>query len=282
MAFGPAVKGLGLVQAAACAALLAASLPAAPAPKTEPKKAPGLWDIQKTLAGKTFVDLTHAFRPGIPKWKGYPDEDRKIIYNYDPDGFRAERFTFAGPWGTHADAPAQFHKGLKTLDEIPVNDMLAPIAVIDISNRAEGDPDTLVGVADIQAWESRNGKIPKGAFVTARTDWYKRWPDQALMQNRDEKGRMHSPGWSVDALKFLVEERNIGAIGHETIDTDAGFNVSVDRYPTQTYIHGENRFQIAMLARLDQLPEAGAIAVIAFPKPEKGAGFPARVFAILP
>ena len=93
---------------------------------------------------------------------------------------------------------------------------------------------------------------------------------------------MHFPGWSVEALKFLVQERNVLAIGHETTDTDPGFNVSIDRYSAQAYILGENRYLVALLANLDKVPEAGAMAVISFPKPEKGSGFPARVFAILP
>jgi hypothetical protein len=37
-----------------------------------------------------------------------------------------------------------------------------------------------------------------------------------------------------------------------------------------------------LLTNLDQVPEAGAIAVVSFPKPKGGSGFPARVFAVLP
>ena len=102
------------------------------------------------------------------------------------------------------------------------------------------------------------------------------------MQNKDVKDVMHYPGWSLEALKFLVQDRNIVAIGQETTDTDPGVNVTEDRYPAETYILGENRYQIELLANLDQVPEYGAIAVITFPKPLKGSGFPARVFAILP
>ncbi len=226
--------------------------------------------------------MTHAFEPGIPHWKGFPDEQRKQIYSYGRDGFSVERFSIPGQWGTHADPPSHFHEGLRTLDEIPVKEMIAPLVVIDISTRAAEDPDTSLTSDDIRRWEGKYGKIPVGAFVVKRDDWGKRWPDTYLMQNQDVKGRMHFPGWSLEALKFLVQDRSIMAIGHETTDTDLGSNVSEDRYPAETYILGQNRFQIELLANVDQLPEYGAIAVITFPKPKKGSGFPARVFAILP
>jgi len=180
------------------------------------------------------------------------------------------------------DPPAHFHEGLRTVDEIPVNEMIAPLVVINLSEKAEENADTLLKIEDVKDWESKHGKIPEGSFVVNRTDWSKRWPQLESMQNRDEKGIMHYPGWSVEAIKFLVEERNILAIGHETTDTDAGFNVTMDRYPAQAYIHGQNRYQIELLTNLDQVPEYGSLAIISFPKPERGSGFPARVFAILP
>ena len=251
-------------------------------PAAQSRSRASLWDIYKALSSKKFVDLTHAFSPGIPRWKGYPDEKRKSIYFYSRDGFWAEQYTIVGQWGTHVDPPAHFHQGLRTVDEIPVNEMIAPLVVINLSEKAMKDPDALLSVQDVKDWESKYGRIPEGAFVALRSDWSKRWPDQYLMQNADDNGRMHYPGWSVEALKFLIQERKILSVGHETTDTDGGMNVSQDRYPAQTYVHGENRFQIELLTNLDQVPEYGALAILSFPKPEKGSGFPARVFAILP
>ncbi len=255
--------------------------PAKTAPSPQ-KNSPVLWDIYKTLSAKEFVDLTHAFRSGIPKWKGYPDEKRKTIYEYRSDGFWAEQYTIVGQWGTHADPPAHFHQGLRTLDKIPVKEMVAPLVLIDISEKAQKNADTVLSVDDVKKWETKHGKVPEGAFVVCKTGWSLKWPDLDLMQNRDAKGIMHYPGWSVEALKFLIQERYIIAIGHETTDTDPGFNVSADRYPAQAYVHGENRYQIELLDNLDRVPEYGALAIVTFPKPENGSGFPARVFAILP
>ncbi len=120
------------------------------------------------------------------------------------------------------------------------------------------------------------------APVALRTDWSKRWPDEAAMQNKDAKGIAHYPGWSLPALKFLYEERKITASGHETTDTDPGIATTKDDYSLETYILSHDHYQIELLTNLDQLPETGAIVIATFPKAKSGSGFPARVFAIAP
>ena len=92
----------------------------------------------------------------------------------------------------------------------------------------------------------------------------------------------HYPGWSMETLKFLYEQRKITASGHETTDTDPGVATSKNDYSLEAYILGTNHYQIELLANLDQVPESGAIVVATFPKPKAGSGFPARVFAIVP
>jgi kynurenine formamidase len=252
---------------------------------TEP---PSLWPIQQTLAGKNFVDLTHEFAPGIPRWPGFPDESRKTIYWYDkrPDtmgaGFFAEVYTHVGQWGTHVDPPAHFMKGLRTVDQIDLKEMLLPLVVIDVHDVVAQNPDYTLTSERLNKWEKDHGRIPPGAFVAMRTDWSKRWPDAAKMENKDTKGVAHYPGWSLPALKFLYEERKITASGHETTDTDPGVATTKDDYSLETYILSTNHYQIELLTNLDQVPEAGAIVVVSFPKPKGGSGFPARVFAILP
>jgi kynurenine formamidase len=249
---------------------------------------PSLWPIQQNLAGKKFVDLTHEFGPGIPHWPGFPDETRKTIYWYDkrPDtmgaGFFAEVFTHVGQWGTHVDPPAHFIKGLRTVDQIGLKEMLLPLVVVDLHEEAAKNPDSTLTLERLKKWEADHGQIPSGAFVAMRTDWSKRWPDAAKMSNKDAQGIAHYPGWSLPALKYLYEERKITASGHETTDTDPGIATTKDDYTLETYVLSTNHYQIELLANLDQVPEAGAIVVVSFPKPKGGSGFPARVFAILP
>jgi kynurenine formamidase len=247
-----------------------------------------LQDAWQVIRTKPFVDLTHAFAPGIPHWKGFPDEKREVVYGYAPgegtmgSGFYAQSFTHVGQWGTHVDPPAHFVKGLRTVDQIGVKEMILPLVVIDVHEKAAMNPDFTIAMEDVRDWEKRHGPVPAGAFVAMRTDWSKRWPSMEAMQNRDPNGVAHYPGWSLDVLKYLYEDRKITASGHETTDTDPGTATSKDDYSLETYILKQNHYQIELLANLDQVPETGALVVVTFPKPKDGSGFPARVFAILP
>jgi len=171
--------------------------------------------IQETLAAKTYVDLTHEFESGIPHWPGFPDEGRKTIYWYDkrPDtmgsGFFSEVFTHVGQWGTHVDPPAHFIKGLRTVDQIGLKEMVLRLVVVDVHDDVAKNPDYTLSIERLKKWERDHGEIPAGAFVAMRTDWSKRWPDAAKMENKDASGVAHYPGWSLPALKYLYEERKI-------------------------------------------------------------------------
>jgi kynurenine formamidase len=245
-----------------------------------------LADALAVIKSKQFVDLTHAFEPGIPHWPGFPDEKRETLYGYEGGtmgkGFFAERYTLVGQWGTHCDPPAHFVKGKRTIDQIDPKEMILALVVIDVHEKVAKNPDYTISMDDVRDWEHRHGAIPMGAFAAMRTDWSKRWPDAKAMRNEDAKGVAHYPGWSHPVLKYLYEERKITASGHETTDTDPGIATSKDDYSLETYILGTDHYQIELLANLDKVPEAGAIVVATFPKPKGGSGFPARVFAVLP
>src|ERR1044071_6758441 len=239
---------------------------------------PSILEIQKILAGKKFVDLTHAFEPGIPKWKGFPDEKREVAYWYEKgrgsmgEGFFSEVFTHVGQWGTHVDPPAHFIKGLRTVDQIDPKEMILPLVVVDVHAEAEKNPDYTLSIDRIKKWESDHGEIPPGAFVAMRTDWSKRWPDAAKMENKDANGVAHYPGWSLPALKYLYGERKITASGHETTDTDPGLATSKEDYSLETYILSTNNYKSNLPTTLDQAPEAGPIVVVSSPKPKGGSG----------
>jgi len=262
---------------AAIAALLGLAL-AGPGAAAQPTLA----EAYARLASKRFVDLTHAFAPGIPHWKGFGDESVSTLYTYEKDGFIAQQYCHVGQWGTHVDPPVHFHAGKKSVDQIDPKDMLMPLVVLDAHEQAAKNPDYTITLDDVRAWEKRHGRIPEHAFVAMRTDWSKRWPDDAKLANKGADGAFHYPGWSLEVLKLLYEERKVAATGHETTDTDPGLSTTKDDYALETYVLGTNHYQIEMLANLDQVPEAGALVIVSFPKPKDGTGFPARVIAILP
>ena len=160
--------------------------------------------------------------------------------------------------------------------------MVLPLVVLDVSGKVSQNADYRIKMEDVRAWEAKYGAVPKGAFVAMRTDWARRWPNAKAMRNEDKQGVAHYPGWSQEVLTYLYEARQITASGHETTDTDPGIATSKGDYSLETYVLAQDKYQIELLANLDQVPEYGAIAVVTFPKPKRGSGFPARVFAILP
>lgn len=272
----PFFFGIGLVLGG-MAGGLALSFQRAPA--TSPA---GLMDAYQIVHAARFIDLTHAFEPGIPHWHGFPDETVRTLYTYKSDRFLAQMFCHVGQWGTHVDAPAHFAPGTATVDRLDPKQMFLPLAVIDVHDKVTRDPDYALSMADIRAWEAVHGPIPDGAFVAMRTDWSKRWPSQSAMENKDAKGTSHYPGWSMAVLQYLYGVRHAVATGHETTDTDPGVAASHGDYSLESWILHHGHYQIEMLTNLDRVPQAGALVIVSFAKPRGGSGFPARVVAIVP
>jgi len=241
-----------------------------------------LWtSYRASLAGAIYTDLTHPFHPGQPHFPAFPDEERKLFFDFEKgNGFQVHHYSFVGQWGTHVDPPVHFIKGGRTLDQIPVSEMLLPLVVLDISARVATNPDATPTLDDVAAWEKRNGQIPEKSFVALRTDWSKRWPDEKLFYNRSEDKVSHCPGWSKAVLQELFEERGITAVGHEQLDTDPGLATSAGDFSLEHYVLSLDRWQIEVMTNLDKVPEAGALIMASWPKAKGGSGFPARVVAI--
>jgi kynurenine formamidase len=234
----------------------------------------------RTIMGKNFVDLTHSFAPDTPVWSGFgqarmtPAADPKTHepYTISKDGFRTTFYEMVGQYGTHVDPPAHFAEDGITMDKIPLKQMILPLVVLDDTPFLTKDPNHAFSVADLKAWEKVHGRVPKGAFAALRTDMYKDWDT-----NPEHFKRSEFPAWSLETVKFLVEERGVTAIGHESMDTD-----TTDKMESETYMLRQGHFQIEVMANLDQVPAKGALIVVTWPKVKDGLGFPARAFAILP
>ena len=161
--------------------------------------------------------------------------------------------------------------------------MIYPLCVIDITRQVAEDVHYAVTPDDIRAWEAAHGPIPDGAFVALRTDWYKRWPDMKAFSNLDAEGGEHCPGWSLEALKYIYEQRSAAANGHETLDTDASLvTAAAEDLVCERYVLSQGKLQIEVMQNLDQVPEAGALLLAAWPRFDGATGLPARAWAICP
>ncbi|MBI6550508.1 cyclase family protein [Xenorhabdus lircayensis] len=234
------------------------------------------------LKSKKWVDLTHSFDKDSPHFFMFKPAEFEILFDYK-DGFFTQQFTFPGQYGTHIDAPSHFVPDARTLDELELKELVLPLIVIDQSERAKQDPNFSLSKNDILRFEAEHGTIEAGTFVALRTDWSKRWPSQEKMNNKDQQGNNQIPGWGTNVLKFLFEEREIKAIGHETFDTDSAKEFRRNNALfSEYYVLAQDTYQIELLANLDQVPTHGAVIFNIPAKPKNATGFPVRSFAILP
>ncbi len=239
------------------------------------------------------VDLTQTLSSDFPQIVLPPEMGQAWPFRIE----EASRYDARGPgwyWnnfscsehtGTHFDAPIHWISGRhlpdNSTDTIPATRFIAPACVLDCSREAAVDADFLLTVDFLRNWERRHGRIAAGSWILMRTDWSKRL-DPVAYQNFDETGQ-HTPGPDADAVKFLVDERQVLGFGSEAIGTDAGqaFHLKPP-YPCHYYMHGSGRFGLQCLTNLDLLPPTGAIVIAAPLKIKEGSGSPLRVVALVP
>jgi kynurenine formamidase len=224
------------------------------------------------------IDLSHAHGEGIPAWPGdtKPFESH-IVSRAEQAGYFSRSFCTLEHFGTHMDAPAHFPPGKTTVDAIPPRRFFGPAVVIDVTAQARESADYLLTPADIERWEAAHGRISPGSIVLLRTGWAARWPDEAAYRNMDSAGVMHFPGFSVEAVRALLE-RKVSGLGIDTLSIDYG--PSKD-FAAHRVSHGADLYHLENLADLSALPESGAFLIAAPMKLEGGSGGPVRVFAIL-
>lgn len=242
------------------------------------------------------IDLTQTLSPEFPQIALPPEMGQcspfriEEVSHYDErgPGWYWNNFTCGEHTGTHFDAPIHWISGRdlpnNSVDTIPVQHFVAPACVINCSPQTAANPDYLMTVADIEAFEDAHGRIPNGAWVLMRTDWSKRWSvgnDAEAYQNFDASGQ-HTPGPSTEAVRFMVEQRGVLGFGSEAIGTDAGQGYHLlPPYPCHSLMHGAGRYGLQCLTNLDQLPPTGALIFSAPLKIERGSGSPLRVLALV-
>lgn len=227
-----------------------------------------------------WVDMTHELSPETPHWVGWDALTVEEKMNLDGSIFAAHAYTTVGQYGTHVDAPNHMVKGARSLDQIEIKEMVMPMCIIDKEEDCNSNPDYILTIDDILEWEEEYGRIPEGSFVVFKSGWGKRDPE--TMDNLDDQGNRHFPGWSKESLEFLIDQRNIASIGHETSDTEAPVTSGQTSYEVEYYMLDQDRIQLEMLKNVELCPPVGAIAFCTFPKVKDGTGYPARVFALCP
>lgn len=234
-----------------------------------------------------WVDLTHTLGADTIFWPTEEDY-RHELENFGPtDGgwfYASYRIHLAEHGGTHLDAPIHFAEGRQTTDQVPLDRLIGPAAVIDVSEASLANRDYRFTVADLTQWEAAHGELPEGAIVLFRTGFDRYWPDRTAYLGTALRGEagveaLHFPGLSEELARFLAEDRTIAAVGIDTASIDYGQS---DDFIAHRVLLGENIPAFENVANLGELPAKGA-TVIALPtKIRDGSGGPLRIVAHLP
>lgn len=229
------------------------------------------------------VDLSHEVSADIVRFAAFDALEEKTLFTIDEDGFYAKEYIIATQYGTHIDAPGHFAEGKRLLETISADELILSLYVLHFEKEVDENNDFAVTAQHIKDYEAENGDIPAGSFVAFSSDWSKRFDDAEAYHNEDTDGVSHTPGWSIEALKYLAEEKAVKAIGHETLDTDSGIDYAKNGgLEAEYYWLSTNNYQVEVLNNLSQLLTTGAAIVVA-PVNLKGApGLSSRVFALIP
>jgi kynurenine formamidase len=254
---------------------------------------PVLTELAGALASGTVevIDLTAPLSSSTPTLQLPPQFGQTAKFEFE----EISRYDERGPawyWnnfrtgehtGTHFDAPKHWISAQDGEDvaSAPPRRLVGPAAVLDLSEQAAENPDFLLEVDDIRAWESEHGPLPAGGWLLYRTGWDARSASQEAFLNADEDGP-HTPGMSVECAHWLAEQSPVVGLGVETVGTDAGAAAGFDpMFPCHTLMHGAGKYGLTQLQNLAQLPPVGAVIIVSPLKIVGGSGSPARVLALV-
>ena len=204
--------------------------------------------VATTVHFEKVVDLTHVLEPNVPNYFRLNMAITPLL-TIEQHGVFVNQLTLPEHYGTHFDTPAHFIRRGTTGESIEPQQLVGPLVIVDIAERAAADPNAELTVADLERWELQNGRIPPGAFVAMYSNWAKRWPTAAYL-NEDDTGTYNFPGFGGEAARFLVEERDIIGIGCDSHSLDVGPSTG---YPAHFAVLGAGMIGVENLAGLDDV-----------------------------
>ncbi|HYW19875.1 MAG TPA: cyclase family protein [Nodularia sp. (in: cyanobacteria)] len=234
---------------------------------------------QNSINYSRIIHLSHIIDIDIPQWPSDPPVEFTTIANIPQDGYYLRRFSLGEHSATHINAPNSFHDHGVGIDQYSADSLVLPGVVIDICEAATVNPDYALTIADILAWENKNGKITVGSLVLLHTGWQDKWLDKTAFFNPDAEGIMHFPGFGYDATQFLLEQREIAGLGIDTHGVDPGQDSS---FSINTLVLAQQRIILENLTNLQQLPATGTTFMIGVLRLRDGSGSPVGVLALVP
>ena len=238
-------------------------------------------------AGGEWIDMSYSYDETTVFWPTAQPFELEVVSAGMTEGgyyYAANNFCLAEHGGTHFDAPIHFSEGQHTSDQVPIERLVGPAVVVDVSTAAQANPDYQVDVSDLEAWEAEHGRIPDGAILLLHTGWGRYWPDPERYLGTSKTGpeavpELHFPGLHVDAAHWLVENRRIDALGIDTPSIDYGQSTL---FESHRILYAENIPAFENVAALERLPATGAYVVALPMKIAGGSGGPLRIVGVRP
>lgn len=224
------------------------------------------------------VDLSHPVTRTMPVWPGDPRPRIEVVATYERDGYYLQQLTLGEHGGTHIGVASHMHPDGPSIDSLGGDSLVRTAVVLDMRDVVQHNPDLRLGCDDILLWEDHNGRIPEGAVVLLCSGWSRYWSEPARYLGTDSDSILHFPGYTLQAARFLAEERGVAALGIDTHGIDGGDNIAFD---VNRYWLQEDRFHLENLTRLDELPAVGVVVFIGAIATDGGSGGPARVLALV-
>ena len=224
------------------------------------------------------LDLTHALSAEIPTWDGTPAFSAENSASIAGDGYLNRQLHFDEHAGTHIDAPAHMIVSGKTVDRLEVQTLLLPLSVVDFRQESSLSPDATLKVSHLENWEATHGLIPQQCALLLKTGWGEFWGDPRRYRNPDSSGELHFPGFSLEAARWLIEQRQVRALGIDTLSIDAASALSL---PVHSFALQREVYLLENVHFTEELPPTGATLVVAPLKIASGSGAPVRLLALL-
>ncbi|MEH2150936.1 cyclase family protein [Nostoc sp.] len=234
---------------------------------------------QNSITYTRVIHLSHVIDIDIPQWSGDPTVEFETVAELNNDGYYLRHFSLGEHSATHINAPNSFHSSAVGIDQYPGESLVVPAVVINICQATVVNPDYVLTIANVLAWEEEYGEISGGCVVILNTGWQKKWLDKSAFLNYDAQGIPHFPGFGSDATQLLLNERQIAGVGIDTHGVDPGQDNS---FTINRLVLEQPRIVLENLTNLDQLPPKGTTLAIAPLRLRGGSGSPVGVLAFVP
>ena len=233
----------------------------------------------KSISYSHVLSLSREIHPGMPAWPGDPQVEFQTASELASHGYFSRQFSMGEHGGTHINAPNSFHAHGASIDEYPADSLVVPVAVVDVAENVGADADYAMTVDDLERWERKHGTVPAGSVVLLHTGWHSRWDSAEEYLGTSPDGSLHFPGFSAEAVRRLLYERNVGGFGIDSPGIEPGIDASftVNRLALE-----QRRIVLENLCNLERLPATGVTLVIGVLRLRGGTGSPVSVLAFVP